>query len=265
MSDNMVDKDVQSMLLPLNLMQNIMFCPKYRIKNNLISPISIFHSLVSLIGTGLFIFAFFHRLYILYVDRGLSHQYTQYIISFFDCGYYSFGLTMNFISSVFESKTYISFVLIYQNINRFLCDNKRSKNFTFWNWFSVITAGSYFVVIFISFSLIVRLPYYYILSVYSVVSFDFNYIYAIRLLKLLEDKAVLWNTRALDLQEIEDKDEVKRIFDAYVNILKCYKIYEVCFRKIVSIRVSYSYKKKNDLFYYFIVFVFVIVKRIRMI
>lgn len=239
--NNLVDKDVQSMLLPLNVMQNIMFCPKYRIKNDVIGPIGIIYSLVSLIGTGFFIFGFFHRLSILYDDNvtrdNTTHVHnTKYLIAFFDCGYYSFGLAMNFISGVIETKTYISLVLVFQNVHRFLNDTKISKHFTFWSWISIIMAGGFFTALFISISIKLRLPYYYILSCYSMVSFDFNYMYAIRFLKLLEDKIILWNTRALNSQgrRIVDTEEVKRLFDAYVNILECYGFYKVCFRKIVS-------------------------------
>lgn len=129
MSNNVVNKNVQSILFPLNLMQNIMFCPKYHIKNNIIGPIGLIHNLVALVGTGTFIYAFFYRLYILYIEKNKEgYLYLQYVLSMFDCGYYTLGLGMIFISGIFNTESFISFVLVFQKIHRFLNDKKKSKH-----------------------------------------------------------------------------------------------------------------------------------------
>ncbi|KAF9410604.1 hypothetical protein HW555_010371, partial [Spodoptera exigua] len=58
---NFIDEEVQSMLLPLNIMQNILGYPKYRIRDNFIIPNSRLVYLVSLCVTLISVALLFYR------------------------------------------------------------------------------------------------------------------------------------------------------------------------------------------------------------
>ncbi|XP_047035442.1 uncharacterized protein LOC124641416 [Helicoverpa zea] len=60
---NILDKDVQLMLWPLNLMQYMMLCPKYQIKNNLITPNNLISNIISIIATS-----YRQKMFQVYVD-----------------------------------------------------------------------------------------------------------------------------------------------------------------------------------------------------
>ncbi|PZC83178.1 hypothetical protein B5X24_HaOG200823 [Helicoverpa armigera] len=97
---NNVDKDVQAMLFPLNLMQNVLLCPKYRIKNNIISPNSVISNVISLIATIGYIILFRLRNYLVqnyYIDgsggltANLYFDICFYIIGFVIVQWWTFG------------------------------------------------------------------------------------------------------------------------------------------------------------------------------
>lgn len=72
---------------------------------------------------------------------------------------------------------------------------------------------------------------------FIIISFDFNILYSIRIINLLENKIVLWNARALYIRSSDafDKGYSKEMLQIYVNILKCYDLYKQGFQHFVSI------------------------------
>ncbi|KAF9423443.1 hypothetical protein HW555_001252, partial [Spodoptera exigua] len=120
-SRKIIDKDVQSLFLPLNVMQSTTLCPKYRIKNNVIFPNSVFC-----------------------VNFPLHYVFTSSLLAFF----------------------------------------------------------------------------------------DFNTVYAIRLIQILRVEVSVWNIHVLCHHDLEiGRNYIySKLFEAYVNIMNCYNIYEACFQ-----------------------------------
>lgn len=236
-SNHAVDKDVQSILLPLNLIQHIMLCPKYRIKNNLIYPNSYFSNFISTIGTLVFILIFLYRLYIVsLIKDNLGRTTFIYLISYFDFIYYSFGFVINFVIGLIYSDKSIQFVLTFQKVQRFLNDETNFRRYVIFNWiFIMLTFGTYLIV-FTYFC--IQLSFEYMFYAYFLLIFDLNIVCAIRIFNLLENKVILWNIRILRFHEIERTDPSygKKLFQAYFNILKCYEIHKVCVQQFVSTR-----------------------------
>ncbi|KAJ8710873.1 hypothetical protein PYW08_009388 [Mythimna loreyi] len=54
-------------------------------------------------------------------------------------------------------------------------------------------------------------------------------------MKFLENKICLWNIQILNTQEIEvsHEEHCEKMFQAYVNILKCYEMYKACSRQLI--------------------------------
>ena len=231
-----VDKDIQSMLLPLNLMQYISFCPKYRIKNNVITPNSFTFIVVSMIGNLVFLFSY---IYHSYSAIGMYNKTTTFITvsNYYDCIVYCLGTIINFVIGVIYTKESVKLILTFQKLHRFLNCDSDIKNSIYWNWTTVIVCISSYTIgcscICIKLGAPLLFMYVYLLGVF----FDFNILYATRVLKMLETKIVQWNLKILNTLNIEDTTENhynKEILKAYVGILECYEIHKKCFQLFVS-------------------------------
>ncbi|PZC73336.1 hypothetical protein B5X24_HaOG200860 [Helicoverpa armigera] len=244
MSINLVDKDVQSMLLPLNLMQYIAFCPKYCIKNNFISINSLFSNFISFCGLLIFLSSFLYRNTL--IAQSLGHSFTvfMYITAYFDFVYYCCGYVMNFIVGIMQTKNSVNFVLTFQNIHRFLNNETYSRNFKVLNWIIVILTVVGQTTIFAYFNITVGLSHYFIYISFIITVFDFNIIYATRLLGILENKLLLWSNNVLDLREIGeiyDENYCRNMYLAYVDILKCYELHKVCFQEYICFYITETF------------------------
>ena len=94
---NTVDKDVQAMLLPLNLMQYFSFCPKYRITNNVITSNGVISNFVFMTVTLIFILSFVFRTYkVDFFHKDAGAPIFFYITSYHDTVYYLFRICYEF-------------------------------------------------------------------------------------------------------------------------------------------------------------------------
>ncbi|PZC77084.1 hypothetical protein B5X24_HaOG200734 [Helicoverpa armigera] len=242
-NNNIVDKDIQSMLLPLNLMHYIMCCPRYHIKNNLIIPNGLISHCVSIIGTIVFIALLCYRTYVLSSEYTAMFDVLVYYYSYYDIVYYTFGLTMGCTLSIIQTKKNVEFVLIFQKVHRFLNDETSFKNLIVFNWiFFVAAIVCHFFIVSGFFSL---LTYYskFVWTAYLLVFLDFYIINVIRAIKLIEDKARLWSLNLLNknIENMDVQNYCKRMFESYFNILKCYDIIKVCFQQFVSMIITWLY------------------------
>ena len=237
--NHFIDKDLQSMLQPLNFLQSIKFCPKYRITNNFIAPNSRLSNCVSLCGTISFLSILIYHFYCEATNKYLlkyfpMSQFTSYTLAVF----FNTGLIVSSISSVMRTNNNVSFILKFQDVHRFL--NKSFKYFTICSWVIVTVYLSISVFCVTYFALFTR---NYILTVVSLIIFslDIDIIYATRLIQLLKDKVDLWNIHSLQFRKQEDcdkEDHCKIMFQAYVNILQCY---EICWDSFQHVVREYDY------------------------
>lgn len=235
--DNMIDKDVQSMLLPLKILQNIMFCPKYAIKSDFITPNDCVNNLVSLFATVVFISAFINRFYNIWCF-GINRTVAIYFSYVFDIIYYCIGYSINFVSTYIYSTNEVEFVLTFQKIHRLLNDKHSFEHCIIFNWIYTLSVICSYIFYFIYFSLQTKIPYYELITI-TLLFFDFNMIFAIRFIKLLESKLVVWNIQcvsSLDIDSTHTKLKDEDMFQAFVNILKCYKIYKVIYQYRVRLK-----------------------------
>lgn len=226
---NAVDKDVQSMLLPLNLSQYLMFSPNYRIKDNIITPNSSFSVFVSIFGALVFSFTTIHRAYTFYFYKEyLGDTIFMYIVTYYDCFYNC---------TVIQTKSKIDFVLTFQNVHRFLNDGPSFGRIITWNWITTVSALTGYVSVLSYFIYKLHLSFLRMISCYFMVFFDLKVSYLIRVMRMLEEKVHLWNTQALNsgvMNSIDTKEFSKKMLQAYVDILKCYDFQINCFQYSVS-------------------------------
>ena len=236
--DNFVDKDVQSMLLPLNLMQNILFCPKYRIKDNFIYPNGFVTKLVSLCVMILSTISYCYQVYKQHIDNNIrNYVIISYISAYIELFMYFVGFIINYVINVLQTQRNISFILKVQQVHRFMNETCLFKRFIIWNWISVIAIFGSYAICLIYFIVGINTPAIDAFNFWvSLFCFDLNYITAIRFIKLLGNKVHVWKIQTKHLRHMdhsESESYCRKMFQAYVNILECYEIYKKSFQYTV--------------------------------
>lgn len=231
-----VAKDVQSMLRPFNFMQNIIFCPKYGIKDNFIRPNSTKSMLISVFAALIFSAMYFYRNYYFFYFNTTAAPYSINVRIFFfvsETLFYSAGFLINTFIAVFRTRKNIEFVLIIQDLNITFRENLR--RYTLRNWISVLTLVTFYVL-YVLYTFLITPPIdnYAVWIIFLQSFFDLNIIYAIGLMKVLTQKAILWNKAISNLNNIRDEEVCKILFNSYDQMLKCYKIYRDSFGILVS-------------------------------
>lgn len=241
--NNSIDKEIQAMLRPLNLMQSILLSPKYCIKKNLIIPNSLFATFVSLLGLICIIYFYFYRLVHQYSDKELR-QYLNiaYITSCFDTWYYCLSLFLSSIIIIVQVKYNIKFVLTFQIVHKLLYDKKKFNLFTVGNWVYVLCIfGFYSILAIIWIMFYKNFPLYNWIAGLFLIRFDANIIYSIRCIQSLKDKMNLWNEELLN-QSLTNrfcyKTYCKNMFVAYTNIIECYNIYKTTNKLMVILLIT---------------------------
>ncbi|PZC77083.1 hypothetical protein B5X24_HaOG200733 [Helicoverpa armigera] len=202
-----IDKDIQSMLLPLNLTQYMMFCHKYRIKNNLITPNGLRTKCITIIGTIIFIFSIAYRTFSLsFNQNSAAFSPLIYYYSYYDTIYYGFGLILSCVLSIRNTKKHVRFILIFQKVHRFLNDKTVFKQSVVFNWLFVITCLVIHFTTVISVALMLIYYIKYVWNGFVLVVFDLNVVHTVRFIKLLEDKVEVWRTRLLNSPDLEITD-----------------------------------------------------------
>ncbi|PZC77065.1 hypothetical protein B5X24_HaOG200715 [Helicoverpa armigera] len=236
-NSNYIDKNLQTMLFPLNLMQNMMFFPKYSIYNNNIRSNSLLSNFVSLCTTIAVISLHLYRSYKLYSDN-IIREFINilYITSYFDIILTCIGFTINFIVSVYQSKNNVLFILKLQKVHTFLNGEQQFKRFMYRNWMFLVFEFLYFTFGLCFFCVKLNLPKYDYFCSLTALCFDVNLVYAIRMIKLLSDKVELWNIEAqklLQLNYVDIESHCQKMFDAYVHILECYDLFQCSYQQLI--------------------------------
>ena len=233
--NNFVDKDVQSMILPLNVLQTMLFCPKYSIKDNFITSNSRLSNFVSVSGTILFLTIISCDFCTAVTNSWFSIKTVLMSL----LGRYIFvsvGVLMNVTLSLIHTNENVSFVLLFQDIHRIFNNEISFRRFVIINWLAIIFLVGCYVIAIATLCALLTFPILFIASGSILVSFDSNIIYATRVIQLLKNKVDLWNIRALQYQSrdrMETENHCKIMFKAYVDLLECYDIYRVLFQHMV--------------------------------
>lgn len=236
--NNFLDKDMQSMLLPLNLMQIFQFCPKYCIRDNFITPNSHFSQLLSVFGTLLYISVLVYEIYNMYnkPNKFLSTT-TPFISTNVNFVSNCLGFLLNLVLTISKTNENVLLILKIQEIYRFLNNKSSFKLFIISNWLAVMVFLVWHICSTFFFCVMLDIPVHVILSSVILFSLDSHIVYAVRLIQFLKYQADLWNMRALQYERINHRDRqyyCEKLFLTYGNILDCYDIYKILYQQMVS-------------------------------
>lgn len=236
---NPIDKEVQQIFKPLNIMQILVLNPKFSIKNGVISPNNNLNKFILIAGAVIYITIHIHRIVEILIDdnfRRYSKVDFLLFASIFDFAFRCLGIIINCYTNFKQTYKATLLILYYQEVHRFISDTTSDKRFIFRTWLSVLCIfGFYFTICAYFYFFYLKPPWNVLVYLLIGVTLDSNVIYVLRLIKLLTDTIVLWNIQMLLLLKKEcSVIHHDRLFHAYVHALECYRIAINIFQPSVS-------------------------------
>ncbi|XP_063897712.1 uncharacterized protein LOC135118775 [Helicoverpa armigera] len=236
--DNFIEKDLQSLLKPLNIMYSVFICAKYSIRDNFITSNNFLYNFTGVFTTGLFLCISVYR-----ICSTLSSKRIEYVIfewnTIFNFMSYSLGLIMNYIINIRFSDKNIQLVVKVQSVLRVLKMNRKDLTcLLVYNWSGVLAINA-LIVGSIAYMMYIFFPHVDILDViyfYSTIVFDVNIMYSLFVTNFSRKALCSWINDVL--QSGDDSDFYwNRIFNVYLNMLDIYTTLEVVFQ--YSVRFHY--------------------------
>ncbi|PZC77806.1 hypothetical protein B5X24_HaOG200688 [Helicoverpa armigera] len=232
--NNRLEKEVQRIVTPFNVILTAVCSPKFRIRNGYITPSSKkIHILLFFGITACNVWSCYG------ITKSQNEYTTTSIVSYF------FSLTIFFYyidfilftsCNVLHSRRQVSLILKIQELYRNIDITKKVKNYIIWTWIWFLATFSVFLVNFLSFLMnLDRIFFIHLSTYFANLQFDLNFIYSVRIMTLLVIYLKEWTKSVVDLNEEEQNKEyfVKK-FKTYQNILRAFKIFTLCFKDIVS-------------------------------
>lgn len=243
---NIIVEDFQSMLRPLNLMQNIFFCAKYRIRNNFITknsycykylPILLCLAYITYLACLIYSFIYLLHFDVLFLSIALSIFY-----QFFSC---FLGYLLNIISNTIHKKNNILLVLKIQDVyTRLKINRKDIKYLVIFNWAAVVTLNVLYIIEKTDFD--PEITIYRVINVlftYTNVLFELNVVYTVFFVKLLRKVLNVWveETKTPRSEDLQSVCHWNSMFKVYTNILEAYQLFQETFRLLVRTFTYYIF------------------------
>lgn len=236
---NYLEKDLQEVLVPLNLMQHFCFSSRCVIQDNFITPKNMKSIIISIIGTVAFGIIFMFKLVPLYMTSDHSLNIFFLRISQFDVLFYISGLILNIVLTIYQSPNIVAMILKICDVHYVLNDEKELKKVKIMNWVMfgllVYTYGTDLI-----YYLMRRMNAVYIMCVMILWSFDANLLYARGVVALIGHKLDLWTREIKKYAEMDsnDNDESKdrlKVINSYFDIVDAFNLFKNVFQVMVSI------------------------------
>lgn len=232
----MIDKNLQSMLRPLNMTQDIFLCAKYKIRDGIISANTSRYGLVSFVGLFIVIFSHLHTLWF-----DLTLGFTGRLGRFVKVGYTTYavfivlGFLMHYYLNMKHRHTCVELLIKLQNAHKIIKID--AKEYAKTNWVIVVALNCVFFVWLTVFYSTLQVQLSQVIKIYFTIIFDFNLIYVARLLKLFRICLEAWIKNVNNSGHIWEPENEHwiRIFNAFMDILEAYQLLEKTLGALVSV------------------------------
>ncbi|KAF9799863.1 hypothetical protein SFRURICE_017097 [Spodoptera frugiperda] len=235
---NKVGEDLQTVLKPVNLMQKILFCAKYSIRNNVITAKSYLYIILRIIIVFLFrcISVDFEFISFKSLENDLRMLYT-FLCCSTDIILYVTGDFLDSLSIISHSRHNILLVLNIQYLfNVLQIKGEELKSLVFCSWVYIIILNM-FSISYILFYIFVSLNWSVIevIMAYMTIVFDVNIVNALILLKLIRHIIRTWIRRVENSRSVGrlEHGELRTILDCYQTIQESYIIIVKVFRLMI--------------------------------
>lgn len=242
--NNLLEKEFQRMLFPLNLMQTVLLQPKYRILNGFVTPVGLREYFICLLGV---IFVFLAN-----IAKWLTYRYFEADLASvnallsFDTVFYSLTSLSLLVVNLAQSKNNVLLVLKMQEAYKLFDGHNSLKKTQNFNWMAIlITTSTCALFLAINYNRDLR----QILFVMSLYYFDGNIVFAIQIMKFLEQEIKMWlnalnryyitcsepNHNRLTKYFLETEQQETRLFTAFLAIMEAFKLFKSIFQYSVSV------------------------------
>lgn len=237
--DNILGKDLQSVLKPMNMMLDMFFCSKYRIRNNIISSNSVFYDIISIVASVTFLLGFFYCTLGTFSINFYGFEYVLQLSKWYTFSLFVFLNILKCCANIIQKRSNMLFVLRVHDIYRILEINESFKHFIIPNWASVITLNCFHIFwMFYSYFMFRSMGFTNIFISYCFICVDMYILDAICLTKLLTKPLKNWVKMVQKSQCVQNSQNDcywKTMYKVYVQILEAYKIFEKTTRAFVRI------------------------------
>lgn len=236
---NCLNKDVQKMFYPLDLMNKLFFSSRYDVRDNFVTPNGkIYHITKFSIAMSVLTFFLYQALNSNYkIGAGLDDSAVIMVFVIFITIVYYGGFTLLLFLNFKHANKNVFFILTIQMIYEEIDYKKRVQNFILWNWFSILSA--------VGINMFMLLLYYYFLNHldsieffcdFVFITFDIHLVYAIRIIILLKEFLEIWSTDILSMSyDEENYEKCEIMFSVYKNILRAFNLYKTLYQVLVRL------------------------------
>lgn len=241
--NNIIDKNIQDFLKPLNFMFSCFVLSKYKISHNFITPNNFKYHMKSLLGFAAIVLLHTYP----FASRNLTNvtlsefvYWATISILLFRVISFLITYTLNTINGLNNVQLIIKIQQAHQIISM---PENVLKKYAIWNWIYVIIKFPFFTLVFVIFIFFMELlNTCKILYVISVMFFDCNIIYACRLMKLIRIEMIYLIKKIEKLSRINSQRKLsrhenincKKIIQAYLDLLSAFDIFKKLFHFPVS-------------------------------
>lgn len=239
----MINKELQKFFRPLNILQTVSFCPKFRIKNDVIVQNGRKEIAFCIFGNFVIISMWLYRIIFTKIKPEVLMVPSVYTESFdlaakINLAFCCSGFFINVFINITQGSNNVKLVSMLQNIlNIVKIDENIFDKLIFWNW-------TWIIVIFIEHCIFhVAIPSFChgctIISIVSdipLLSYEMNIVYLTRLSVLITRIVQGWKRMVKNNYFIADDDFCKKMFDTYLMIKNSCVLLNNVFQDLVSHR-----------------------------
>lgn len=203
-----VDKELQDILRPIDLLQTAALLKKFRIENNFVKSNSNLAKLITLLGVLIMIFLhILDGVVAIYNAFQFKKSVSSFILQSTMLVFHLFGILLNMTINFIHSKNNVQIIVKLQSVRQLTKGLKNdSRKIMIWNWFHTIAnialsiGNIYFFWELFGLSCVGGYVMFY---------FDVNLVYATEIIRLIRSELEILTTRLK--QECEHHDSLQKL------------------------------------------------------
>lgn len=237
--ENLMNKNFQSMLKPLNLMQQLWFSTRCNIKDDVITKKSISSIVITFVGHA--VFCSFSILKV-YANKDVQNEKLSFALRY-SMYFYSFihivGLCLNCMSIVYNSGNYVELITKINKVSRAIDDIPLIENVRKRNWVLLIVPIALTSILATIFSVFTNRNIGAVMTTFIILTFDSNILVAKGIINLLRMQLSFWITevKTLTIRPVEDLlFGLKRIqiLKSFLDMAAAFNLYKQTFQVMVK-------------------------------
>lgn len=230
---NYIDDDLVAIFRPLNILHKFYFTPKFRVKNNRVTPNHVTTKILSCICFSVFVILNAFRIKNEITDHLSHHAYVFGCTSLLHFFISLYDFSASYKTNVLDSNDNVDLMIKIQRISSYFKDQKMIRKTIILHWVTgvaILLFHIHILVLSISQSESIFLDCF----IFIQQSFDLNIIYPTFTTRIIRINFKSWVSRA----KIKNKTFYpimfsKKTFQIYLEIIETFELNKKCFKRTV--------------------------------